>query len=73
MIEEEKLIYYPINFIPDNPNDPKNSDSKLEYGFNREPENIPISEGNIDIRTDIDHNVESIAYLFTFLLELDGL
>ena len=49
--------------------------------FDRDPENIPISEGDvINITTEKDYSEFSygeigitISYLFTFLLELDPL
>ena len=50
-------------------------------GFDRDPENIPISEGDvINIKTEKDYRESdssgldiTISYLFTFLLELDPL
>ena len=50
-------------------------------GFDHDPKNIPISEGDvINIRTEKDYietdHIEidiPISYLFTFLLELDPL
>ena len=56
-------------------------DYDKKCGFDRDPENIPISEGDVlNIRTEKDYegnifsgvNV-SISFLFTFLLELDPL
>ena len=68
------LLTYHCIFTPIDSSNPESSSFKESCGFNREPENIPISEGDvINIRTDINHNKLSTAILITFLLELDPL